>query len=172
MLVGYYAVCPRKAWLSLHGLWMEQESEAVAIGRLIDQGSYTRERKQIDLETTAPDGTLIVGRIDWADLRDGVLHETKKSRAVEEAHRWQLRFYLWLLQRCGVTRPDGQPYRGCLDYPKLRRTETVGLRPDDPERLAEMVAALRALARMPEPPARLTRRAFCRKCAFEDLCYA
>jgi hypothetical protein len=27
MLIGYYALCPRKAWLSLTKLWMEQESE-------------------------------------------------------------------------------------------------------------------------------------------------
>lgn len=152
MLVGYYAVCPRKAWLSMRGLWMEQESEAVALGRLIDEASYTRSRKQLDLEAEAPDGTLLVGRIDWADLRDGVLHETKKSRAVEDAHRWQLRFYLWLLKRCGVTRSDGTPFTGCIDYPRLRRTETVTLTGPDEARLAEIVAALRRLAAREHPP--------------------
>lgn len=171
MLVGYYVICPRKAWLSLRGLWMEQESTAVALGRLIDETSYTRQKKEITLTATAPDGTPLVGKVDWARLDRGVLHETKKSRAVEDAHRWQLRFYLWLLKRCGATRPDGQPFRGHINYPKLRRTEPVGLRPEHEARLAEMVTDLRRLARQDHPPPRIDTRAFCKKCAFEELCY-
>jgi hypothetical protein len=42
MLIGYQALCPRKAWQSLRGLWMEQESDAVAIGRLIRQTDRPR----------------------------------------------------------------------------------------------------------------------------------
>jgi CRISPR-associated exonuclease Cas4 len=171
MLIGYYMICPRKAWLSMQGLWMEQESDAVAIGRLIDQTSYSRKRKSIDLTAPAPDGTPLVGRIDWTDLREGVLHETKKSRAVEDAHRWQLKFYLWLLKLSGVTRADGEPFTGMLNYPRLKRTEPVELAPEDEVRLAEMVAALRQIAAESKPPPRITRRSFCRKCAFEELCY-
>jgi CRISPR-associated exonuclease Cas4 len=171
MLIGYYTLCPRKAWQSMRGLWMEQESDAVAIGRLIGQTSYGRERKEIDLAATAPDGTALVARIDWANLREGVLHETKKGRSAEDAHRWQLKFYLWLLKLCGVTRSDGTPFTGMLDYPALKRTEAVELTPDDEARLAEMVAALRRLAEQPTPPPRITRRRFCRACAFEELCY-
>jgi CRISPR-associated exonuclease Cas4 len=171
MLIGYYALCPRKAWLSMRGLWMEQESDQVAIGRLLGETSYPRERKEVDLVATAPDGTELVGRIDWADLREGVLHETKKSRAVEEAHRWQLRFYLSLLKLSGVTREDGQPYTGILNYPALRRTEVVTLTAEDERRLEEMAAALRRLAAETRPPPRITRRKFCRACAFEELCY-
>lgn len=171
MLVGYYALCPRKAWQSMRGLWMEQESDAVAIGRLIGETSYARERKEIDLRATAPDGTELVARLDWADLKDGVLHETKKGRSTEAAHRLQLQFYLWLLKLSGVTRDDGQPFRGMLNYPALKRTEPVELTPADEQRLQEIVAELRRLAAEPAPPPRITRRAFCRKCAFEELCY-
>lgn len=171
MLIGYYAICPRKAWQSMQGLWMEQESDAVAVGRVIGEGSYSRERKELDLTATAPDGTALVARIDWADLGEGVLHETKKSRAVEEAHRWQLRFYLWILKLSGVTRQDGEPYRGTLNYPVLKRTESVDLSPEDEAHLAEIVAHLRQIASERTPPPRITRRAFCRKCAFEELCY-
>ena len=171
MLVGYYLICPRKAWLSLHGLWMEQESDDVALGRLLDQGSYARRKKHLTLEAEAPDGTRLAGRVDTANLREGVLHETKKGRACEEAHVWQLRFYLWLLRLGGVTRAGGRPFTGRLDYPKLRRTEDVRLEPEHERRLAEIVADLRRLAAEPHPPERLGRRAFCRKCAFEELCY-
>jgi len=171
MLVGYYVICPRKAWLSMRGLWMEQESTAVALGRLVGTTSYARRTKEIMLTAEAPDGTPLVGKVDWAQLDQGVLHETKKSRAVEDAHRWQLRFYLWLLTLNGATRPDGEPFTGTINYPKLRRTETVRLTPEHEARLAEIVADLRRLATQDHPPPRIDARAFCRACAFEELCY-
>lgn len=146
MLVGYYLICPRKAWLSMRGLWMEQESQAVQIGRLIDQTSYGRRKRDLLLHAEAPDGTPLVGKIDRARLKEGVLHEVKKGRSCEEAHLWQVRFYLWLLQRCGVTRSDGVPFTGQLDYPKLRRTEPVELRTEHARRLEEIVADLRKIA--------------------------
>ena len=89
---------------------MEQESDTVALGRLLDESSYSRNDKQIHIEAEAPDGTHLVGKIDRANLKQGVLHETKKGRSCEEAHKWQVRFYLWLLFRNGVVRADGQPF--------------------------------------------------------------
>ena len=171
MLVGYHAVCPRKAWYSMRGLWMEQESEAVALGRLLDRTSYRRRKRPALITAEAPDGTPLVAKIDGADLRAGVLHETKKGRSEEAAHRLQLRFYLWVLTLGGVTRADGQPLTGQLDYPALRRTEPVTLDPEHEADLAATVAALARLAEQTTPPERHPRRAFCRRCAFEDLCY-
>lgn len=172
MLVGYHAVCPRKAWLSLHGLAMEQESDAVALGRLLDRTSYPRRRRPDVITAEAPDGTPLVAKIDGVDLRAGVLHETKKGRSEEDAHRLQVRFYLWVLALGGVTRADGTPLTGQLDYPALRRTEPVSLGAEHEAELALTVAALASLARQPDPPERHPRRTFCRRCAFEDLCYA
>ena len=172
MLVGYHAVCPRKAWYSMRGLWMEQESEAVALGRLIDETSYARRKRPALIEAEAPDGTSLVAKLDGVDLRAGVLHETKKGRSEEAAHKLQVRFYLWVLKRAGVTRSDGRPLRGQLDYPALRRTEPVTLDPEHEAELEQTVAALTALAREEAPPPRHPRRAFCRRCAFEALCYA
>jgi len=171
MLVGYYRLCPRKAWLSLRGLWMEQESDTVALGRLLDQYAYDRADKHLHLEAEAPDGTPLVGRLDRANLREGVLHETKKSRSCDDAHRWQVRFYLWLLHRNGVARTDGRPFTGQLDYPLLRRSEKVTLEAEHEAELAGVVAAIRELARQELPPPRLARRSFCAQCAFEEMCY-
>lgn len=172
MVVGYHAVCPRKAWYSMRGLWMEHESDAVRLGRLLDETSYSRRKRPALIEAEAPDGTPLVAKIDGVDLRAGVLHETKKGRSEEQAHKLQLRFYLWVLALAGVTRADGAPLTGQLDYPALRRTETVDLRPEHRADLERHVAALAALARDPAPPDRFPRRSFCRRCAFEALCYA
>ena len=170
-LVGYWRVCPRKAWYSMRGLWMEQESEAVALGRLLDRTSYRRRRRPALIEATAPDGTPLVAKLDGVDLRAGVLHETKKGRSCEDAHVWQVRFYLWVLRLAGVTGPGGRPLRGQLDYPALRRTEPGALELEHEGHLAEVVSALAACARQDVPPERHPRRSFCRRCAFEALCY-
>ena len=171
MLVGYYQICPRKAWWSLRGIWMEQESDTVALGRLLDETSYARDDKQILIETEAPDGTYLVGKIDRMKLKQGVLHETKKGRSCEEAHRWQVRFYLWLLYLNGVRRSDGSPFTGQLDYPLLRRTENVVLEAEHIQELTQTIANIRQLANQESPPAALAKRDFCRKCSFEELCF-
>jgi len=171
MLVGYYVLCPRKAWLSMKGLWMEQESTTVALGRQIDENSYKREQKEIMLTAEGPEGTPLVGKVDWARLDAGVLHETKKSPSAEAAHKWQLRFYLWLLALNEVTGPGGRRFTGELNYPKQRRTEDVRLEEAHVERLRQIVRALVELSRQKTPPPRREERSFCRTCAFEELCY-
>lgn len=176
MLVGYYRLCPRKAWLSMRGLWMEQESDAVALGRLLDEHSYERDEKHLTIEAEVNDpldGAVIplIGKIDRANLKNGVLHETKKGQSCEDAHLWQVRFYLWLLYLNGVTRVNGQPFTGQLDYPLLRKTEPVTLEPEHIAELTATVSAIRAVAKQDAPPSRLGKRSFCAKCAFDELCY-
>ena len=171
MLFSYYLICPRKAWLVRQGIWMEQESEDVALGRLLDETSYSRSEKHLDLHATAPDGTPLTGRIDRALLRDGVLHETKKGRSCQEAHLSQVRFYLWLLKLNGVAGPGGVPFKGQIDYPALRRSEPVTLNPQQEEELVLQLRQLNQLLNEPHPPERIPKRAFCSKCAFEELCY-
>lgn len=171
MLVGYVVRCPRQAWLSLHHLWMEQESDTVALGRQLGATAYPREKKELDLEVEGPGGVSLVGRIDHANLQGGVLHEVKKSPSAHEAHVWQLRFYLWLLRLAGVVRPDGSAFTGRLDYPALRKTQDVTLSEDDILHLTALVERLVELADAPHPPPRLAERNICFGCSFEELCY-
>lgn len=171
MLIGYYLICPRKAWLSANGLWMEQESETVALGKLLDESSYARSDKNVMLHAETSDGISLVGKLDRANLHEGVLHETKKGKSCEEAHIWQVRFYLWLLKRNGVARADGSSFTGQIDYPALRRTEAVRLEETHEDQLAEWATELHRVLQRPTPPPRIAQRNFCRKCAFEELCY-
>ena len=170
-LFNYHLICSRKSWLHHHGIRMEQESEAVALGKLLDESSYQRSDKHIMLHAETPSRVALVGKIDRANLREGILHETKKGRACEEAHLWQVRFYLWLLSLNKVQRADGKAFTGQLDYPTLRRTETVELTTEHEQQLVVWTDELQQVLQQPAPPPRITQRAFCRKCAFEELCY-
>jgi CRISPR-associated exonuclease Cas4 len=171
MLFSYHLICPRKAWLVRQGIWMEQESEDVALGRLLDETSYSRSEKHLDLFATTPEGTSLVGKIDRAMLREGILHETKKGRSCQDAHQWQVRFYLWLLKLNGVSGPGGKSFRGQIDYPALRRSEPVELSQEHETELTVQLKNLVSLLNSKHPPERISQRAFCQKCAFEELCY-
>ena len=171
MLFSYFLICPRKAWLVRQGIWMEQESEDVALGRLLDETAYSRSEKHLDLYAAAPDGTPLTGCIDRAVLKEGVLHETKKGRSCSEAHQWQVRFYLWLLRLNGVSGSGGAAFRGQIDYPALRRSEPVELTDKLEQELCHKLQELCLLLAADHPPERIEKRSFCKKCAFEELCY-
>jgi CRISPR-associated exonuclease Cas4 len=47
----------------------------------------------------------------------------------------------------------------------------VRLEPEHIAALTETVRAIREIAAQDVPPPRLTKRSFCAKCAFEELCY-
>ena len=89
-MVNYYFVCKRKLWLFAHNLNFESESDMVKIGKLISQTSYEREDKEIDIDQT------IV--IDWIDFENKIIHEVKKSNKLEEAHIWQVKYYIYYLE--------------------------------------------------------------------------
>ena len=82
----YHFVCNRKLWYFSHNISMEQNNDDVAIGKLIDEKSYDREKKQILI-----DGIINIDFIDG----NKVIHEVKKSKAVSEAGIWQLKYYLY-----------------------------------------------------------------------------
>lgn len=160
--LNYLVVCRRKLWLFSNGIEMERENENVQLGKRIGQESYGREKKEINL-----DNQIV---LDWAETRvgdDGVLtiHEVKKSKAVNAAHRLQMLFYLDFLRARGVAA------RGVIDYPELKQRETIEL---DEAAEAELQAALqqvKAIVGSEEAPPRLDNLRFCSRCAYFDLCY-
>ncbi|MDQ3812370.1 MAG: CRISPR-associated protein Cas4 [Armatimonadota bacterium] len=161
--VNYYAVCHRKLWLFSHDVEMERENENVQLGKLLDQESYPRQQKAIALDERVV--------IDWIEGRtnpDGsvTLHEVKKSRAGEAAHRLQMLYYLYYLKSKGVTA------HGQIDYPLLKKTEKIEL---TAEAESELRVALREIERIVESedvPPRLTNKRFCEKCAYFELCWS
>jgi len=93
---NYFLICPRKLWLFHNGIQMEQTSDLVYEGKLIHENSYPfRSDRFREVEI----GGI---KIDYYDHRNRVVHEIKKSDKREEAHIWQLKYYLYVLEQCGV----------------------------------------------------------------------
>ncbi len=114
--INYYFVCHRKLWLFSKDIRFENENEYVQLGRLIDEHSYRRNKKQIEI------GKI---RIDFIDKK-GVIHEVKKSNRIDKAHIYQLKYYIRTVMNMGVENISGQ-----IDYPKLKKTETVEWKDED-----------------------------------------
>lgn len=135
---------------------MEQNSELVQIGKILDETTYTKEKKQILIDNTI--------NIDFIKNKV-VLHEVKKTRAIEEAGIWQIKYYIYYLENKGV-----QDIRAKIDFPLLRQTKEVILENDDREILKNVIKDIEEIAKMDKPP-KIINSKICNKCSYFDMCY-
>lgn len=155
--VNYSLVCPRKLWLFSKDLDMEHTSEYVELGRMIHESSFQRQEKEILIDRI---------KIDFS-ARQGVINEIKKSDAVEEAHLFQVLYYLYYLKHHkGLT-----DIKGRIHYPKLRQTLDVELTPEREAELEKILAKIAEILQQDQPPPRLEKISFCKKCSYYELCY-
>ncbi len=153
--IHYFYVCHRKLWLFSHHIQMEQESDVVRTGKVLHETSYTRKKKEI----------LIDGiKIDFMDAQRGLIHEVKKSKALNESHVWQMKYYLYYLKNLGVD------VQGMIDYPLLRRREPVILSEKDIEALEGILREIEAIISDCNLPDVIDEK-YCKKCSYYDLCY-
>lgn len=156
VMVYYYFVCKRKLWYFVNDLNMEHTSDLVGMGKLIDENSYGREKKSI----------LIDEMINIDFLKDWkIIHEVKKSRKLDEAGKWQLKYYIWVLRNKGV-----DIEKGILDYPKIRKREEIFLNEEEEEELMEVLKDIEILIKQKTSPPTIN-KSFCKKCSYYELCY-
>ncbi|MEG1059068.1 MAG: CRISPR-associated protein Cas4 [Clostridia bacterium] len=156
LMVYYYFVCKRKLWYFCNNLTMEQNSELVKIGTTIDEGTYTNMRKQILIDNTI--------NIDFIKNKV-VLHEVKKSKAIEEAGIWQLKYYMYYLEKRGV-----KDIKAKIDFPILRKTEEIILQKKDKEYLEDIIEDIQNIISSSKPEETINKK-ICEKCSYHDICY-
>lgn len=167
-LVNLYRVCPRECWLHANGINMEHSSDLVKDGKLIEEESYQQRSNrytQLELFSTFDDIQL-VGKIDFYDTKNKIIHETKRSNKVEQAHIWQVKFYLWLLEL-----NDIETEKGIIEYPRLREREEVYLDEEDKDYLKKTIENIKTLVNQTECPPVLNAK-ICKSCSYYDFCYA
>ena len=156
VMVYYYFVCKRKLWFFCHQINMESENEDVILGKILDDNSYQKDDKHINIDD--------VINIDFI-REEKELHEVKKSRVLEEAGVWQLKYYLYYLQKRGVV-----DLKGKIDYPLLKKTMKIELYDQDIKEIERIIEEISVIKRAELPPALLESKV-CRKCAYFDLCF-
>ena len=155
VMIYYYFVCKRKLWYFCHEIRMESDNENVMLGKILDDTSYKRDDKHIDI-----DGIISIDFI----RENHELHEVKKSRAIEEAGIWQTKYYLYYLEEKGV-----KNLRAQIDYPLLRKNRTVELTEEDRKQLDTVIEEIIHIKHQ-ELPGNFQRSKLCYKCAYGDLC--
>ena len=155
VMIYYYFVCKRKLWYFCHEIRMESDNENVMLGKILDDTSYKRDDKHIDI-----DGIISIDFI----RENHELHEVKKSRAIEEAGIWQTKYYLYYLEKKGVKNLCAQ-----IDYPLLRKNRTVELTEEDRKQLDTVIEEIIHIKHQ-ELPGNFQRSKLCYKCAYGDLC--
>ncbi len=167
--VNYYHVCLRKLWLFSHAIQMEHTSDTVAEGKLIGENTYLQRAErytEIALSVDLKEGTTAAIKIDFYDAKNKVVHEIKKSAKIEDAHRAQVKFYLWVLEKNGI-----EGATGILEYPKQRHTEGVELGADDRDRITRWVAEIHRIISSEVCP-KVINKPMCKTCSYCDFCYA
>ena len=157
---NYYQLCHRKLWLFSHSIQMEQTSELVYEGKLIHESTYPqRSSKYEEIEI----GGI---KIDYYDAKSKIVHEIKKSDKREQAHEWQLKYYLYVLELNGI-----EAAYGILEYPKLRKTLEVLLTEPDREEIKDQLAAIEKVVVRESCPEKIDKRQ-CKNCSYFDFCWS
>jgi CRISPR-associated exonuclease Cas4 len=138
---------------------MEHTSDRVAEGKLIGETSYPqRAEKYTEIEIGG-------SKIDFYDAKNRVIHEVKKSDSMEQAHEWQVKYYIWLLKQNGI-----EGVKGILEYPKLRQTKYIDFTDEDHNYLKQTVQQIEAIIGNESCPPVINAR-LCKQCSYYEFCY-
>lgn len=155
--INYLFICTRKLWLFSHHIEMEHTSDYVAIGELLHEESYAREKKNIQIDDMI--------HIDFID-KDGILHDVKSSQSMELAHEMQILYYLYVLKQKGL------PNRiGVINYPKQRRKVEVELTPEKEQEVESAMKRVAETTSLPIPPS-VKFDKLCKSCSYMELCWS
>lgn len=156
IMVYYYFICHRKLWYFANQINMEQNSELVEMGKIIDENSYKREKKQILIDNTI--------NIDF--IKNGaILHEVKKTKSIEEAGIWQVKYYIYFLENKGIKNVKAK-----IDFPLIKESKEIILEEEDRKKLDDVVDDIQRIISMDKPTSVINSR-ICKKCSYFDLCY-
>ncbi len=85
---------------------------------------------------------------------------------MEEAHTYQLLYYLYYLKQKGIDN-----LTGVINYPKAKRKMTVELTPERETELERIITQIQQVTQLPKPPeAEATK--ICKKCSYGEFCWS
>ena len=159
-LISYYFYCKRRMWLHANDIRFECTSDDVAMGVLVEESSY--QQRASKYEQVAIDGI----KVDFYSAKDKVIHEVKKSNKFHETHIWQLKYYIYMFEKNGIS-----GVTGILEYPKERLTEQVFLSELDRDSIDRIIEEIRLIVENDKCPSLLTSHK-CKNCSYNDFCYS
>ncbi|MEO0270113.1 MAG: Dna2/Cas4 domain-containing protein, partial [candidate division WOR-3 bacterium] len=116
--INYFIHCKTQLWYFSHYVTQEHESELVILGKILHEIAFKDIEKDILIEKIS---------IDFIKKGDKViLHDVKKSDKFQEAHYYQMLYYLYYLKHeKGIENVEG-----IINYPSKRKIVEVKLTPE------------------------------------------
>ena len=157
-LINYFFHCKRQCYLHGNRLNLEDNSEIVKIGRAI----HEEKAKQ------SSNSEIAFDNIRFDRLTSEYLTEIKKSDADEEAAKWQLLYYLFVLKQKGMER------KGKLEFVEKnkggKRTVILELTDEVEEQLQIYVKEIESLLIENKVPEAVKKK-HCSQCAYYEYCF-
>ena len=155
--INYLHVCRRKLWMYHHGIRPEAENDMVQIGRLLQDTAYSREEKDIPIGD--------IGVVDWADWKNGIIHETKKGKTPGAGDDAQVSYYMWYLNQQGLS-----IHQAVLHYPLQRKTKSIDWDETCAAKVEQDLYECQRILSATIPP--VHHYGYCKKCAYENICFS
>lgn len=156
VMIEYYFICKKKLWYFSNQIQMENEHENVAIGKIVDENSYSKEKKHLLIDNTI--------NVDFIRQYKQI-HEIKKSKSIEQASIWQVKYYLYYLKKLGMDK-----IKGVIDYPLLKKNVVVELEEKDEQEIKNIINNIENIVSKPIPP-EIKKMRICSNCAYFELCF-
>lgn len=157
-LINYYFHCKRQCYLHGNRLNLEDNSEIVKIGKALHKEKAAK----------SSNSEIMIDNICLDRLTSEYLTEIKKSDADEEACKWQLLYYLFVLKQKGIER------KGKLEFIEKNKSGNrimiMELTEELEEQLLHYIDEIEKLLLEEEIPEAIKKKC-CNQCAYYEYCY-
>lgn len=156
--VSYTAICRRRAWLSIHEVFITEDSDFVREGRYLS--GKTRKTGTAQLQVGR-------NRMDNIDLSGDelIIHEYKRGRKIQKADEMQLTHYINCLKS-----KSNRNVKGILHLLASKNTFEIRLTGERIAQLEQIYSTIELLHKSDMPDA--IRNGFCfNGCSFRDFCW-
>lgn len=157
-LVWFYKICKREVWLMSKNILPDQMDENIDLGRFIHENSYQRKEKEV-----------LFGNVKFDVVFENedklVIGETKKTSKYENASKYQLAYYLFVLKDSGINA------EGVLLYPEEKKRTKVILTKELEDELKDIIKEIEEIQEKDIPP-ELKKINFCKNCGYREYCYS
>ena len=92
------------------------------------------------------------------------MHDIKRSKRIEEAHIYQMLYYLYWLKAKSIVA------KGVIDYPLLRRRQAVELTKEKERDIEGILDDIKQILSESVPPV-VEKKPYCKKCSYYELCW-
>ena len=157
-LVWFYKICKREVWLMSKNILPDQMDENIDLWKFIHENSYQRKEKEV-----------LFGNVKFDVVFENedklVIGETKKTSKYENASKYQLAYYLFVLKDSGINA------EGVLLYPEEKKRTKVILTKELEEELKDIIKEIEEIQEKDIPP-ELKKINFCKNCGYREYCYS